>query len=71
MEEEKIIIKIDKKGSITSEIKGVIGPSCVDKIEELLRDIAEIEDMRKTDEYFMDVNVYNTQKTRKKLGRGK
>lgn len=67
MEEEKIIVKIDKEGNIVSEVKGVAGPSCVDKISELLRDIAEIEDMTKTDEYYMDVEVINKTKTSNRM----
>ncbi len=68
MEEEKIIVKIDKNGNITSEVKGVVGPSCVSKVEELLRDIAEIEDMKKTDEYYMDVEVLQNTKTTNRMG---
>ncbi|HID15494.1 MAG TPA: DUF2997 domain-containing protein [Candidatus Atribacteria bacterium] len=67
MGEERIIIKIDNEGNISSEVKGVHGPTCLDKIEELLRDIAEIEDMKKTDEYFMEVDTVRVQKNKKKV----
>ncbi len=66
-EEEKITVKIDKDGNIISEVHGVVGPSCVDKVSELLEGLAEIDDMKKTDGYFMDPNVLEKTKSTNKL----
>ena len=67
MEEEKIIVKIDKDGNIVSEVKGVKGPSCVDMVTKLLEGLAEIEDMKKTDEYYQEVNVIEKTKSVNRL----
>ena len=56
-EEEKIIVVIDKDGNLKAEVKGIPGPSCVDEVSKLLEEIAEIQDMKKTDEYYMEPKV--------------
>lgn len=52
MTEERITVKIDGKGFITVSAKGMEGPACVDGVTSLLREIAVITEIDKTDEYY-------------------
>lgn len=49
-----ITIAVDKEGNIKAKVEGIKGPGCVDEIEKLLDEVALIEDMKKTEEYFME-----------------
>ena len=40
MAEKKIVIQIDEKGAINAETFGMTGPSCVDELDKLMKDIA-------------------------------
>ena len=60
MVEGKITVKIDERGEIEVTTRNIKGPSCVNEITELLKDLASITDMKKTDEYYMDVKVTQT-----------
>lgn len=66
MKETKIIVTIDKNGQIKSETKGIKGPSCVDELEELFKDIAHFDKVQKTDEYYQE--EITTTKTNVKRG---
>ena len=57
MNEEKIVVIIDKDGNIKAEVKGILGNSCEKEVMKLLQDLAEIENINKTDEYFMETEV--------------
>ncbi len=57
MSEEKIIIKIDEKGELVLETKGIKGPTCLDEALKILEDLALITEVRKTDEYYMEGKV--------------
>lgn len=67
MTEEKIIIKIDKDGNLKVEVSGILGPACVDEVKKLLEDIAYIQDIIKTDEYYMSPHVVQRSKRKIKL----
>ena len=54
--EGKITVKIDEKGDILVETRGILGPSCLEEVKKLLEEIAAITEMRKTDEYYMKIN---------------
>ncbi len=49
-----ITITIDREGNLKARVDGIKGSACVDEIEKLLEEIALIEDMKKTDEYYME-----------------
>lgn len=60
MGEEKIIIKVDEKGDLTIETKGIVGPVCIEEVKKLLDDSIAIVDSHKTDEYYMEGKVSAT-----------
>ena len=53
MTEEKITIKIDENGEMKIKTQGILGPTCVDEVDKLLKDIALTVNYTKTDEYYM------------------
>ncbi len=52
MAEEKIILQIDSEGKISAQTQGFKGEICLKELEKLLDGIAEIQDVKKTDDYF-------------------
>lgn len=52
MKETKIIVNIDSDGKISAETKGITGETCVAELENLLKDICNIETIEKTDDYY-------------------
>jgi hypothetical protein len=60
MGDEKIIIKVDDKGDLTIETKGIVGPACIKEVKKLLDDSIAIVDSHKTDEYYMEAKVSAT-----------
>lgn len=67
MSEEKIILKIDDKGDLTIETKGIVGPACIEEVKKLLSESIAIVDSHKTDEYYMEEKI--SAKTRVHVGR--
>lgn len=65
MKEIKITVTIHKDGSIKSETKGIKGKKCVNELEELFKDIAEINSFQNTPEYFeLEEQVTETKKVK-------
>jgi len=64
MTEGKIEIKIDEKGEIEAETRGILGPKCLEEVNKLLEDLAAVTSVNKTDEYYMksEVNTKNNVK---------
>lgn len=60
MQEEKIIITINEDGSMEVKSEGIKGEACINEIESLLQDIAQIKSGKKTDEYYQKVLTKNT-----------
>lgn len=52
MKEIEINIEIDEDGKVFAETKGIKGESCIDELEQLMDDIAQIKEIEKTDEYY-------------------
>lgn len=52
MQEIIIDIEIDENGDIKAETKGLKGESCIEELEMLMEELAEIEEVNKTDEYY-------------------
>lgn len=58
MAEEKIIIRINEEtGEIDIETKGILGPSCFDEVDKILKDNATVYESHKTDEYYRSPEV--------------
>ncbi|MEX2680626.1 MAG: DUF2997 domain-containing protein [Candidatus Sigynarchaeota archaeon] len=55
-DEQKIIVEIDEKGFIKATAKGMSGPACIDSVTRLLKEIAVVTDIDKTDEYYGHVS---------------
>lgn len=53
MAEGKITVKINEKGEIMMETRGILGPSCLEEVNKLLEEIASVTEVKKTDEYYM------------------
>lgn len=68
MAEEKITIKIDKNGKIIAHVEGIKGPSCVDEVLKLLEDIAYVQEITKTDEYYATPHVVQKKKVKVRSG---
>jgi hypothetical protein len=49
----RVTIKIDEKGEIKVETRGMLGPACLDEVLKILQENAAVTEIRKTDEYYM------------------
>jgi len=52
MKEKKIVIDISQNGEIKAEAFGMVGPSCVEEINKLLKDLALETSSYKKPEYY-------------------
>lgn len=50
--EKRIVVKIDENGQISAKTDGFKGETCVDELQKLLDGIAEINKVKKTDDYY-------------------
>lgn len=57
MKEQRINITINEDGSLDLKTDGIKGEACLSEVEELLDEIADIKEVKKTDEYYQKVNV--------------
>lgn len=57
MKEQRINIIINEDGSLDLKTDGIKGESCLSEVEELLDELADIKEVKKTDEYYQKVNV--------------
>ncbi|MFK4784810.1 DUF2997 domain-containing protein [Fusobacterium sp. MFO224] len=64
---EKIIINIDEEGKIEANTEGFKGEVCLDALNEILEGMGEIDNIKKTSDYFKKINIENTAKI--KVGR--
>lgn len=62
MPEQRIVVTIDANGKINAETRGVKGEVCVSELQELLGEVADLESITKTDEYYQRNELY-VQKT--------
>lgn len=67
MAEQKIEIKIDENGKITAETFGIKGELCIEELQKLLEGIADVESIKKTDEFYQqqEMNKNNQIKNKK------
>jgi len=64
MPEQRIVVTIDASGKINAETHGVRGEVCINELQELLGEIADLESITKTDEFYQRNELY-VQKTQK------
>lgn len=57
MQEQRITVKINEDGSLDLKTDGIKGEACLSEVEELLDELADIKEVKKTDEYYQKVNV--------------
>ena len=57
MQEQRITINIKDDGLLDLKTDGIKGAACLSEIEELLDGLADIKEVKKTDEYYQKVNV--------------
>ncbi len=57
MKEQRINIIINEDGSLDLKTDGIKGEACLSEVEELLDELADIKEVKKTDEYYQKVNV--------------
>ena len=59
MKEERITITINEDGSLNVKTDGLKGEACLDEVNALLDEVANIKDIKKTDEYNQRINTQN------------
>lgn len=57
MQEQRITVTINEDGSLDLKTDGIKGEACLSEVEELLDELADIKEVKKTDEYYQKVNV--------------
>lgn len=57
MKEQRINITINEDGSLDLKTDGIKGEACLSEVEEILNELADIKEVKKTDEYYQKVNV--------------
>lgn len=57
MKEQRINIIINEDGSLDLKTDGIKGEACLSEVEELLDELVDIKEVKKTDEYYQKVNV--------------
>ena len=57
MKEQRINITINEDGSLDLKTDGIKGEACLSEVEEILIELADIKEVKKTDEYYQKVNV--------------
>ncbi len=66
MAEYRITITIDENGKINASTEGIKGEMCLDELQKLLGDLAEIKIITKTDEYYQKTEVKNQKQIKNK-----
>lgn len=59
MKEERITITINEDGSLNVKTDGLKGEACLDEVNALLDEVANIKYIKKTDEYNQRINTQN------------
>ena len=71
MKEERIVVTIDANGTMTAKTTGIKGERCIEELEALLSELAELDEIQHTREYKeKDAHVKNTSQQRQRLGGG-
>jgi len=71
MKEERIVVTIDANGTMTAKTTGIKGERCIEELEALLSELAELDEIQHTREYKeKDAPVKNASQQRQRLGGG-
>jgi hypothetical protein len=57
MAEQRVVVTIDENGKINASTEGIKGEMCLDELQDLLGEIADLESITKTDEFYQKVDV--------------
>ncbi|WP_432632181.1 DUF2997 domain-containing protein [Brachyspira sp.] len=57
MQEQRITVTINEDGSLNVKTDGIKGEACLSEVEEILNELADIKEVKKTDEYYQKVNM--------------
>jgi hypothetical protein len=60
MAEHRIEITIDQNGKINASTEGIKGEMCLDKLQEILGELDDMDSVTKTDEFYQKETVVNT-----------
>jgi len=52
MAEQRIVITIDENGIINASTEGIKGEMCLDELQKLLSELADLDSITKTDEFY-------------------
>ena len=52
MAEERILVTIDENGKINASTEGIKGEMCLDELQKLLSELADLDSITKTDEFY-------------------
>lgn len=63
--DKKITITINENGSMDLKTDGFKGEACVNELEEILEDLALINSLKKTDDYYQKIDVQNKNTVRR------
>lgn len=66
MAEQRIVITIDENGKINASTEGIKGEACLDELQQLLGDLADLSSMRKTDEFYQASELRTQKKIQNK-----
>lgn len=71
MKEERIVVTIDADGAMTAKTSGIKGERCIDELEALLSELAELDEIQHTREFKeKDAPVKQTSQQQQRLGSG-
>lgn len=57
MQEQRITVTINEDGSLNVKTDGIKGEACLSEVEEILNELADIKEVKKTDEYYQKINM--------------
>ena len=61
MKEQRITVTIDADGKMSAKTDGLKGETCIEELEALLSELAELDDVEHTREY-REKNLHSTQR---------
>jgi len=57
MAEQRVVVTIDENGKINASTEGIKGEMCLDELQDLLGELADLESITKTDEFYQKTEV--------------
>ena len=69
MKEQRITVTIDADGKMSAKTNGLKGETCIEELESLLSELAELDDVKHTREYHeKDPKTVQNHSTKQRLG---